>query len=61
MRALLWIRPGTYRGKVGFFIYGKNTHGQSVRIFTLTRDSALRIKQRIKNGHDVQLEDFDAT
>ena len=49
----LWMRPKTYRGIVGWHIYGS---GRS--IFTRTKRSARRIKAKILRGQDIDLSDF---
>lgn len=53
------IRATTHRDQPGFSITGKDAHGRSVRIFTKSRDSAERIKDKIRRGESTKPEDFD--
>ncbi|HXM59175.1 MAG TPA: hypothetical protein VOB72_27510 [Candidatus Dormibacteraeota bacterium] len=57
--ARLSIRPTTYRGEDGFLVYGRDGAGSKVSIFTTTRGSAERIRERVKAGEQTTAEDFE--
>lgn len=53
----LQIRRAIYRGQPGFLIIGgPGLYG--VRIFTLTRSSAERIRDKVRRGEQTTLDDF---
>ena len=53
------IRVSTYRGVNGFLVYGIGGGAwPKPRVFTETRESAEKIKARLKAGEDITLEDF---
>jgi len=54
----LCIRPKVYRDLPGFLIYGRNTRGQSIRIFTTTLASAQHIKAKVTRGEQTTVDDF---
>jgi hypothetical protein len=57
-KARIRIAPGTYRNRQGFNISGTDLRGRSVRIFTESRASAEHIRERIRDGHAICVEDF---
>jgi hypothetical protein len=54
-KARVSIRPKEYRGEQGFSISGRNTRGQSVRIFTADASKASAIADVIKAGKDEEI------
>ena len=55
----LQIRTAVYRGQEGFTISGaKPGSTQRVKIFTKTRNSAERIRDKVKAGQEIELADF---
>lgn len=48
------IHPHTYRGEAGYQV-----RADRHRIFTLTRRSAERIRERLRNGEEPRGEDYD--
>lgn len=54
----LRIRAATYRGRQGFVVYGKGGGTFGVSIFTGTRASAERIRDRLARGLDVRSSDY---
>jgi len=56
---MISIREHTYRGKDGFLICGKNARGTKVSIFTVTRSSAERIKEKVKRFENITVKDFE--
>lgn len=55
---MLQIRSKVYRGKPGFSIHGTDPRGRSVRIFAESRVAAERIREKVKRGEEVNVEDF---
>jgi hypothetical protein len=56
----LQIRKATYRGKPGFHIEGRVTPGDFMtRVFTESRESAERIKAKLRAGEEIKTEDFN--
>jgi hypothetical protein len=55
----LAIRPSTYRGRNGYLISGRDGRGRQVSIFTVTRASAERIRDKVRAGRRVELDDFN--
>lgn len=58
---MLSIRPSTYRGKQGYKISGRRPGqegGWSVSIFTETRESAVKIKAKVKAGEPIEASDW---
>ena len=58
--ARLQIRRKTYRGDDGFLICGRDGLGRSVSVFTLTRTSAERIRDKVRAGEQIEGADFEA-
>ena len=55
----LQIRRKTYRGKEGWLICGRPLGSlKAVSIFTHSRKSAERIRDKVKQGKQIEPEDF---
>ena len=56
----LQIRRTVYRNREGFLICGRCEHSGifGTRIFTLTRPSAERIRDKVKVGQEITTADF---
>lgn len=52
------IRKYNYHGDEGFLICGTDSRGRKPKVFTLTRNSAERIREKLKAGVEIGLEDF---
>lgn len=52
------ITAKRYRGKEGFLISGKDRRGRKVSIFTATKFSAERIREKKRAGLTITIEDF---
>jgi hypothetical protein len=57
--ARLSIRPTTYRGEEGFLVRGRDGAGRQVSVFTTTRGSAEHIRDQVKAGNQITLDDFE--
>ena len=55
---MLTVRASTYRGKPGWRVSGKDRTGRRVRIFTPYRTVALRIRDRLAQGFEINALDF---
>ena len=59
MNARLQIRRRTAKSPVGFLIVGRDSYGRSVKIFTLSRVSAEKIRDKVRAGEIIELADFE--
>ena len=56
----LQIRQTTYRNEPGFLVCGKHSNSGifGTAIFTKTRKSAELIRDKVKRGENIKLQDF---